>query len=526
MSNERLPLPAALGQIVDGAAAAHAARDLAGAGLPLAQMHAAARRRRVTFGAGVAVGAAAVVGVLVLGAAAAGGLIDRDPTPPVQTPDSAAWDVDYSPCAQAPPAYEGQAGPFALLHRTVETDSRAMLTIETATIAMQEGSTTTLERVGTQHEVYALRGVDFTVVGVLGTPREGAPDEMVPLTDATTFMTTTAPLFSCTAQDGTTRLEPGDYRLDVSRRVEVATDGVRQEVRIRTGPYLTIPEGPETGDVEALPAVALSGEVPGCGERFGGAPDGDPVLHVGLGPTEGFGDLVPPGEPFDDVTGPVHPTAMLINDVPDAGTVRVAEGGVHLLLTSERIVVGHAAPVMYSGSAAATLEPGASRAADDLNLTPDCGVPMASDTSLALGSYELWVVIPTEGAEGSILVAGPWPLTVTGTPWQLVDVAEVPADVPVLGEVIAAEVHRDGDSWRVHADLSGFARDAYTSARDALVAAGFTLDGEQTDPGRPMWSYGAFSSPEYYVELDVSNETGGGFIALYLIHRQPPSSEG
>src|SRR5674476_1410134 len=60
------------------------------------------------------------------------------------------------------PAYEGQAGPFALLHRTVETDSRAMLTIETATIAMQEGSTTTLERVGTQHEVYALRGVDFT----------------------------------------------------------------------------------------------------------------------------------------------------------------------------------------------------------------------------------------------------------------------------------------------------------------------------------------------------------------------------
>src|SRR5665648_773087 len=192
---------------------------------------------------------------------------------------------------------------------------------------MQEGSTTTLERVGTQHEVYALSGVDFTVVGVLGTPREGAPDELVPLTDATTVMTTTAPLFSCAAQDGATRLEPGDYSRDVSRRVEVATDGVRREVRIRTGPYLTIPEGPETGDAEALPAVALSGEVPECFERFDGPPSGDPVLHVGLGPTEGFGDLIPPGEPFGDVTGPVQPTAMLINDVPGAGTVRVAEGG-------------------------------------------------------------------------------------------------------------------------------------------------------------------------------------------------------
>ena len=526
MSNDRPVLPAALAQIVDGAAAAHTARDLAGAGLPLAQMHTAARRRRVAFGAGVAVGAAAVVGVLVLGAAAAGGLIDREPTPPVQTPDSAAWDVDYSPCGQAPPTYEGQAGPFALLHRTVETDSRAMLTIETATLAMQEGSTTTLERVGTQHEVYALSRVDFTVVGVLGTPREGAPDELVPLTDATTFMTTTAPLFSCAAQDGATRLEPGDYSLDVSRRVEVATDGVAEEVRIRTGPYLTIPEGPETGDAEALPAVALGHEVPGCGERFDGPPSGDPVLHVGLGPTEGFGDLVPPGEPFDDVTGPVQPIAMLINDVPDAGTVRVAEGGVRLLLTSEGIVVGHAAPVMYSGSAATTLEPGASRAADGLVLSGDCGVPMASDTSLAIGDYELWVVIPTEGAEASILVAGPWPLTVTDTPWQLVDPAEVPADVPVLGEVISAEVHRDGDSWRVQADVSEFNRDAYTAARDALVAAGLTLDGEQTDPDRPFWSYGAFSSSEYYVELDVSNETGGGFYALYLIHRQPPSSEG
>jgi len=90
MSNERVPLPGALGQIADGAAAAQAARDLAGAGLPLARMHAAARRRRVTFGAGVGVAAAAVVGVLVLGAAAAGGLIDRGPVPPVQTPDSEA----------------------------------------------------------------------------------------------------------------------------------------------------------------------------------------------------------------------------------------------------------------------------------------------------------------------------------------------------------------------------------------------------------------------------------------------------
>ena len=62
----------------------------AGAGLPMAAMVGRARRRRALFDTGVTLAAVAAVGVLVLGAAAAGGLIDRDPVPPVQTPDSSA----------------------------------------------------------------------------------------------------------------------------------------------------------------------------------------------------------------------------------------------------------------------------------------------------------------------------------------------------------------------------------------------------------------------------------------------------
>jgi hypothetical protein len=117
---DRPTLPAALTQIAAGASSEQA-RAAAGSELPLGPIHAAARRRRVRWQVGVTAAAAAVVGVLVLGGAAAGGLLDRDPAPvppateepretpdrtpaatptptPTPTPTEAAWEPSWDLC--------------------------------------------------------------------------------------------------------------------------------------------------------------------------------------------------------------------------------------------------------------------------------------------------------------------------------------------------------------------------------------------------------------------------------------------
>lgn len=51
------------------------------------------------------------------------------------------------------------------------------------------------------------------------------------------------------------------------------------------------------------------------------------------------------------------------------------------------------------------------------------------------------------------------------------------------------------------------------------MVGGFNLDLEKTDPTRPSWNYAELSN-DYLVTLDVSNETGGGFYADYVITRR------
>jgi hypothetical protein len=523
--SDRPVLPVALAQIAAGASAEHS-RATVGFELPLAAIHAAARCRRVRWQAGVAVAAAVVVGVLVLGGAAAGGLIDREPVPPVESPDSAGWTTDYSLCGGPAPQWDTAAGPFMLLHRNVAADSRALLTIETGTVSTEEGASAVLERVGTTHEVYALDDTG-TVVGVLGVPDVGPGDDMVPLTEETVFVTTTAPLFSCAAPDGATRLEAGSYTLSVSRRVEVVIDGVPREARLGNGPFLTIPAAPAADDPDALPAVRMDAEVPECGEPFDPPMAGDPVIAVTLGPTPGIGAFrpsaeldaaFPPGEPFDDVTRPVEAVATLANTLPGGETHRIAEGGVTVILTADGIIVGQAPSSLFSN--AADLAPGTSREAVGLALLAHCPDSHMSDTSLPLGAYEAWVLVSLDEDPPSTLLAGPWPLTDTGTPWAEVDESAVPETVPLVeGRVLSSLEHEDGGAWHVTVQVGPGVPDPLVAVRTGLEVAGFSLDGEQTDDTRPLYWYGVYNGDEYLVVVEVSNETGEGFYADYWITR-------
>lgn len=402
MSNERPVLPAALAQIVEGAAAAHAVREAGGAGLPIEAMHTAARRRRVAFGTGVGVAAAAVVGVLVLGAAAAGGLIDRDPVPPVETPDSAGWDVDYSQCGVAFNSQDwSDPSPVTLLNRGMpNADSQALLTITTVPVFLDATTPpVTLQQVGTRQDVVVVGTAERVIVGVMGTPVDDAvPDDLVPATDETVFLTTTAPLFSCQARDGTTRLEPGVYEAMVRLRVAVLVEGATQEQRVFTESALTIPEPPIPDDPEALPAVVLDGPEPECGGRLDRIPAGDALAHVRVDSSE-----------WNDPESYMSGTLTVVNDLPGTGELPLADGSWHLVVTQERAVVGQAQAVQLRGSF--PLRPGTSRMLT-LSYLQGCGTEGAFPSPLLAGvQYELWALVPLFDEDATILVAGPWPVT-------------------------------------------------------------------------------------------------------------------
>jgi len=504
MSSERVPLPGALGQIADGAAATQAARDLAGAGLPLAQMHTAARRRRVTFGAGVAVGAAAVVGVLVLGAAAAGGLIDRDPTPPVQTPDSAGWDVDYSPCGQTLVDLDRSAssGPVDLFAYPPQTDTDAVVTVFTFVGTLDE-ETVSPTQVSRRTELLTV--VDGVVVGVFGTPEGEAADELLPVSDDPLDLTSTvtSPAFSCEARDGVTRMPAGGYNLTVSRRV--VADGAEQ-VAVGSRP-LTIPAADVLTAAGALPAVEVSGPVPECGETFEGPAPGDTRMHVRLIFSEsplGGGSLMP------------NATIDLINDVPGTDALPLAAITPMVVTTRDGVVIGQSR--RDASAAPFTLRPSAATVVADMQVNPNCsaqGGLTAGDVATD-ARYLAWVVV--DAGTAATFVAGPWPLGSEARAWVDIDPSALPSQVPVIeGAVLRSRVRDDGGMWQVTVEASETGRETYATALGLLTDAGFAVTDEQTDATRPAWHYAVLTDADYTVELDVSNETGGGFYADYAI---------
>jgi len=405
----------------------------AGAGLPMAVMVGRARRRRALFDTGMTLAAAAVVGVLVLGAAAAGGLIDRDPVPPVQTPDETAdpvaWDADYAPCGQTLEALGWQVDPAGSPMGTqVSVDSQALLTA-LAYLGTGQIDPDTIHRADSRADILAV-DASSVVVGVLGISPDAPPEALEPPTEEILSLVTTAPLFSCRQQDGATRLEPGVYDLAIARDLQVLVDNAPADRRVIAVTPLTVPE-PPAYDPEALPALLLDGQVPWCGEVFDVSTTGEPQMTVGL--TQ---------QVYDAATGEVAVTITLMNDVPGAGAFEIPVGYDRLVLTRDGVAVGFGA---VGGDSGATLDPGTTRVLDTY-VSPQCpGSEIDPETGLPPGDYELWAVVPLGESRGLVggvapelpnLVAGPWPY-IMGDPDAVADPdpsTTAPAELPTCGE--------------------------------------------------------------------------------------------
>jgi len=106
--------------------------------------------------------------------------------------------------------------------------------------------------------------------------------------------------------------------------------------------------------------------------------------------------------------------------------------------------------------------------------------------------------------------------------WYDTDPAGVPGDLPFTvdagDEVVAAQASVDGRRWRVSVAYAG-GRDTYERLRGAAVAAGFEVVREESDPDRPAWAYAQLRRGDLLVVVDVSNDSGGGFVASWLVVR-------
>jgi hypothetical protein len=109
------------------------------------------------------------------------------------------------------------------------------------------------------------------------------------------------------------------------------------------------------------------------------------------------------------------------------------------------------------------------------------------------------------------------PTSVPATDGHVVALDEMPTDVPLVVDRLLRVVALDAGGWQVDVELAD--RAGYDRARSALLAAGYRAVSESR-PGE-MWWIGDFANERYTVHLDVSNDTGGGFMGDYLIRRRP-----
>lgn len=122
------------------------------------------------------------------------------------------------------------------------------------------------------------------------------------------------------------------------------------------------------------------------------------------------------------------------------------------------------------------------------------------------------------GPTGTAADTGP---PVPDEPWPDADPARLPEDVPLLeGRVLLVE--EEEATGRLSAVIEpDVGRATADHVRQSLLDAGFVLTDEQTDDERPFWWFGVFTSDRWDVTVDVSNETGGGFFARYVITAAP-----
>ena len=126
---------------------------------------------------------------------------------------------------------------------------------------------------------------------------------------------------------------------------------------------------------------------------------------------------------------------------------------------------------------------------------------------------------PSMAAVGSASVAAEPTVEPTAGPateGHVVALDAVPTDIPLVIDRLLRVVALDAGGWQVDVELAD--RGGYDRARAALLTAGYDVVSE-TRPGEMRWT-GDFANVQYTVHLDVSNDTGGGFMGDYLIARR------
>lgn len=508
-------LPAALAGIAAGAGRTHDARAAVGGGVDVARALADARRRRTRFTAGVGLAAAGVVAALAVGGTALGRL--DAPVPPVVTPPA-----------------EG-VGCGTVLGDLVQPDGGpdVGVTVEPRATEVRAGDplsalvVVTVAGAGPDdafgHMTSLALARDGVVVGVASRPPDLAPGPTdTPQRQAGTATVT----FTGCGADGepADTLPPGDYDL-----VAIADDVMLADGTTWPTPFVS--------DPVAVTVVEAATGLPACGEPTSGlaptvgAVTATPGVRVGTVEAGGF---------VHDGRGDALAVLVgLSNDGPDLQAALGVQ--LEMAVAQDGVVVAswageHTDPAPEDWPALGW------RTADWSGQVARCGAGAGDD--LGPGRYVLWVRATTSAADRPdgepapvVVVAPPVEFTVrtaddptdpevfgpdVDAEWPFVDPSDVPGGLAFTldpaDEVVAAQAGPDGRRWRLSVAHAG-GRATYGRLLGAAVAAGYDVVREETDPERPFWAYAQLRRDDLLVALEVSNETGGGFYATWLVVR-------
>lgn len=496
----------ALGRIADGAAGAHDARAAVGTGLDVGRVRTVARRHRTRFAAGAGLAAAAAVGALVLGGAALGRV--DGPVAPAVTPDD-------------------RVGCGTVLEELVQPDGSPDVGVSVEPRATESRAGDPLSAVVVVTVAGAGEDEAFGHLTALALAREGVvvgvASGPVELTQSGTDTpqrqagTATVPFTGCGADgEPTETLPPGDYDL-------VA---IVSEVMLADG---TTWPAPFVSDPVSITVLEPATRSIACGARLDdlpGQPEGAPEVSIEL---EVPDPTVQAGEP---VVAVVTTTVVMDTSLPHSYSFGV-------WLVRDGVVVGRPRPGWADEGRPGGTRDGATVEVREVRAAfLDCAG--GGGTAIGVGAYDLVAALERvqvgDGPVSAPFLSAAVPVQAVGRDeagdgeavppaggdegWSDVDATTIPGDLPLAlddgDRVLRSQAFEDGLRWRVTVSYAG-GGDTYERVRDALVASGYTVTDEETDPERPAWTAATLTRGAVVVLVDVSNETGEGFYADFTV---------